>query len=167
LTALRGRRGWAGTMNQRHNSFCLVVFIAFGGLTFGHAQSSGCQQAALTTVTRWGGNETITIDLRDMPVRKVRGTTVFPGNETVSTLVQVFLRKPSDARYQTRYEDARLPVAACITGHDGAFAFSLPPGEYELRMSQGAGVDVTSVLITVKRGHYSSKRISVTMHVGT
>jgi hypothetical protein len=154
-------------MNQRHNFFCLVVFIAFGGLTLGRGQSSGCKEAPLTIVTRWGGNETITIDLRDKPVRKVRGTAVFPGNETVSTLVQVFLRKPSDARYQTRYEDARLPVAACVTGHDGAFAFSLPPGDYELRMSQGAGVDVTSVFVTVKRGWHWSRKIKAEMHVGT
>ncbi|MGD0345251.1 MAG: hypothetical protein ABSA85_00760 [Terracidiphilus sp.] len=153
-------------MNQHHNPFCLVVFIAFGGLTLGHAQSSGCEEAPLTTVTRWGGNEAVMIDLRDKPVRKVRGTTVFPGNETVGTLVQVFLRKPSDGRYKTRYEDARLPVAACVTGHDGAFAFSLPPGEYELRMSLGAGVDVTSVFVTVKRGWQMSRRIKAEMHLG-
>jgi hypothetical protein len=154
-------------MNQSRKSFCLVVFIVFGSLTFGRAQSRNCKEVPLTTETRWGGNEQVEIDLRDKPVRTVRGTVARPDGETVSALVQVFLRKPSDARYQTRYEDARLPVAACVTGHDGAFAFSLPPGEYELRMSVGAGVDVTSVFVTVKRGWHMSRKIKTEMHVGT
>lgn len=154
-------------MNHRLISFCLLVFLTLAGLTLGHAQSGGCKEVPLTTVTRWGGNETITIDMQDKPVRKVRGIAVFPGGDTSNTLVQVFLRKPSDARYQTQYDDARLPAAACVTSNDGAFAFSLPPGEYELRMSQGAGVDVTSVLVTVKRGWHWSRKIKAEMHVGT
>jgi hypothetical protein len=154
-------------MNQPRNFFCLFVCFVFGSLTLGHAQSRDCKVMPLTTETRWGGNEKIEIDLRDKPVRTVRGTVVWPDGETVSALVQVYLRKPSDGHYQTRYEDARLPVAACETGDDGAFAFSLAPGEYELRMSQNGGVDVTSVFLTVKHGWHRSRKIKAQMHLGT
>jgi hypothetical protein len=54
-----------------------------------------------------------------------------------------------------------------MTGDDGAFTFSLPPGEYELRMSQNPGVDVTSVIVTVERGAHRSEEIKVEMQVGT
>jgi len=147
--------------------FGLFLCFAFSGPALGQTQSRRCKDVPLTTETRWGGNETFTIDLRDKPVRTVRGTVAGPYGETVSALVQIYLRKPSDGHYQTRYEDDRLPVAACETGDDGAFAFSLPPGEYELRMSQKGGIDVTSVFVTVKHGWHRSRKIKAQMHVGT
>jgi hypothetical protein len=58
-------------------------------------------------------------------------------------------------------------VAACVTGEDGSFAFSLSPGEYELRMSQKGGVDVTSVFVKVDRKSHSSEKVKVVMQVGT
>jgi hypothetical protein len=147
--------------------FSLVLYFALTSLVLGHAQSRNCKPVPLTTETRWGGNERIEIDLRDKPVRKVEGNVLGPGEGTLSTLVQVFLRQPSDPLYQPPSQERRMPVAACVTGTDGSFDFSLPPGEYELLMSQNVGVDVTSVLITVRHGHYRSEKISVVMHVGT
>jgi hypothetical protein len=148
-------------------SISLVPYFALTTLMLCRAQSHGCKGVPLTTETRWGGNERIEIDLRDKPVRKVEGDVLGPGEGTMSTLVQVFRRQPSDPLYQPPSQDRRLPIAACMTGTDGSFDFSLSPGEYELLMSQNGGVDVTSVFITVRRGHYRSKKISVTMHVGT
>ena len=147
--------------------FSLVLYFALTNLVLCQAQSRNCKRVPLTTETRWGGNERIEIDLRDKPVPKVEGNVLGPGEGTVSTLVQVFLRQPSDPPFEPSPQERGLPVAACVTGNDGSFGFSLPPGEYELLLSQNGGVDLTSVLVRVRHGHYRSEKISVTMHVGT
>ncbi len=133
----------------------------------GHSRGSHCTRVRLATETRWGGNETIAIDLRDEPRKIVMGTVVGPGVGALSTLVQVFPRKPSEPFFNPQDQEVRTPVAACITGDDGFFSFSLPSGEYELRMSQNGGVDVTSVFVTVKRASHNSEKIKIEMHVGT
>ena len=130
-------------------------------------QSHSCKKVPLTTDTRWGGNQIIEIDLRDSPMRTVRGTVEGPGEGTFSTLVQVFARMPADPLYRAPGQNHARPVAACDTGEDGSFAFSLSPGEYELRMSQNGGIDVTSVFVKVNRHSHSSEKIKVVMRVGT
>lgn len=136
-------------------------------LMFGQSLSHHCKPELVTTMTRWGGNMRIVIDLRGKPVRTVRGTVLGPGEVSLETLVQVFRRESSDPPGQVSNHEKDQPAAACLTGDDGGFAFSLPPGEYELRMSQNSGVDVTSVYVTVKRGFHWSRKIRVMMHVGT
>ena len=147
--------------------FSAFLFSALTSQMLGQVQSNHCTEEPVTTVTRWGGNERVVIDLRDKPVRTVRGIVLGPGEGTLKTLVQVFHRKPSDPLSRSSDQENELPAAACVTGDDGNFAFSLPPGEYELRMSQNQGVDVTSVIVTVKRGCHRSRKIRVYMHVGT
>jgi hypothetical protein len=107
------------------------------------------------------------IDLRDKPVRTVRGNVEGPGEGALSTLVQVFPRQASDPLYRLADQDNERPVAACVTGDDGFFAFSLASGEYELRMSQNEGIDVTSVFVKVERSSHNSEKITMVMHVGT
>lgn len=126
-----------------------------------------CSKVPVNTKTRWGGNQRIMIDLRDQPVRTVIGRVEGPGEGALSMLVQVFPRQHSDPLYRPGEQDSEKPVAACVTGTDGVFAFSLSPGEYELRMSQNEGVDVTSVFVKVERSSHSSERITVVMQVGT
>lgn len=150
-----------------------VMRIAFGFVLFSALESSGqgksrhCTKVPIATETRWGGNQRIEIDLRDKPVRTVRGNVEGPGEGTLSTLVQVFPRQPSDPLYRPADQENQRPVAACVTGDDGLFAFSLPPGEYELRLSQNKGIDVTSVFVKVEKSSHSSEKIRVVMHVGT
>src|SRR5579872_6766621 len=148
-------------MNRPHGmAFGLALLCAVTGSALAQqVRSHHCTDEPVTTKTRWGGNETVMIDLRDKPVRMVSGTVVGPGIGSLSTLVQVFRRKPSDPLYRLSDQKSEAPVAACVTGDDGVFAFSLPPGEYELRMSQNAGVDVTSVFVTVKHGFRRSRKI--------
>jgi len=148
-------------------AFSLVLFFALVGSSLAQEQSRNCARESLKTPTRWGGNERIEIDLRDKPMSTVWGTVEGPGEGTLSTLVQVFRRRTSDPLYPPPGQENELPVKACWTGTAGSFAFSLPAGEYELRMSQNVGIDVTSVLIRVKHGSYRSEKITVTMHVGT
>jgi hypothetical protein len=121
-------------------------------------------------MTRWGGNERIEVDMRDEPVDSVSGIVLWPWPEDTplgDSLVQVFPRKPSDPLYTPSEAVHGVPVAACVTGADGLFAFSLLSGEYELRASLNKGIDVTSVFITVKRGSRQTKKIRVVMHPGT
>lgn len=148
-------------------AFGFVTLCALTGLMLGQeVRSQHCTEEPVTTKTRWGGNESVVIDLRDKPVRMVSGTVRGPGIGSLSTLVQVFPRKPSDPIYRASDQN-ESPVTACLTGDDGAFAFLLPPGEYELRMSQNVGVDVTSVFVTVRRGARRSSKVRVVMKVGT
>jgi hypothetical protein len=147
--------------------FSLLLFSALVSSVLGQAQSRDCVRESRKTPTRWGGNERIEIDLRDKPVSAVRGTVEGPGDGTYSTLVQAFRRKPPDPLDTPASQENELPIAACKTRSRGSFSFSLHPGEYELRMSQNQGTDVTSVFITVKHGSYTSEKITVVMHVGT
>lgn len=148
-------------------AFGLVFCFAVTGVALGHSQKYHCKTVPLATETRWGGNELVEVDLRDKPVQRVRGVVNGPGEGTTSNLVQVYLRQPSDPLYQPHDRESRLPVAACVTGDDGRFDFSLPSGEYELRVSQNGGINVTSVFVIVKRRCHNSETIQVPMHVGT
>ena len=59
-------------------------------------------------------------------------------------------------------------LSACITSKDGRFCFSdLPDGKYELRSSLGTGIDVTHVIVVVKKKAGKTKTLEVEMHVGT
>jgi hypothetical protein len=143
----------------------LLLLSTRTGLLLG--QSRGCTKVPSTTATRWGGNERVVLDHRNKPVRMVRGTVTGPGEGIYKTLIQVFPQKPSDLHSLTSGQENGLPIAACETGGDGAFTFHLPPGEYELLMSQDGGVDVTAVLVSVKRGWHRSRKIRAVMVVGT
>jgi hypothetical protein len=148
--------------------FSFVLFSALPGMIVSQAQSRHCTEEPVTTMTHWGGNERIEIDMRDKPVRIVSGIVLWPGDEPSNeSLVQVFQRKPSDPLYKPSDKERDVPVAACVTGTDGVFAFSLPSGEYELRVSLNKGIDVTSVFVTVKHGWHRSKKIRVVMKPGT
>ena len=146
-------------------AYCFGLFSILASLAY--CQSHSCKKVPLSTETRWGGNQIIEIDLRDSPVRTVRGNVEGPGEGTLSTLIQVFVRRASDPLYAAPGQRNARPVAACVTGGDGSFAFSLSPGEYELRMSQNGGVDVTHVFVKVDRNSHSSEKVKVVMQVGT
>jgi hypothetical protein len=137
---------------------------------------ASCKPVPLSTPTRWGGNETVVIDLSDHPSGSPRGEVVFetdpvegaPVIEPVEgALVQVFkqsLAGRSD-KHEVRKNDHA--ITACLTRSDGKFSFDLAPGEYQIRASLNSGVDVTSVLIVVQSGMRHSPDIHVRMKNGT
>lgn len=148
--------------------FYCVFVLALPPLVEGQSGSGHCVEEPTTTTTRWGGNERIEIDMRDKPVGKVNGIVLWPEDEpSDDSLVQVFRHRPSDPLYKPSEEEHEVPLAACVTGANGLFAFSLPSGEYELRISLNKGIDVTSVFITVKPSWHRSEKIKVVMHPGT
>jgi len=116
----------------------------------------------------WGGNELIEIDMREEPVQATRGVVNWTEDQPANgVLLQVFKRSPSDPPYSKQDQAANPPVAACVTGADGTFSFTLPQGEYELRASMGKGMNVTLVFLSVKRGWHWPRKISIQMHPGT
>jgi hypothetical protein len=126
-----------------------MLFAALPAVIVGQTRRRLCIEEPITTMTRWGGNERIEIDMRDKPVRDVNGIVMWLDDRpSDDSLVQVFSRRPSDPRIQASADEHGVPMAACRTGADGLFAFSLPPGEYELRVSLDKGIDVSSVLIS-------------------
>ena len=151
----------------KHTALSACFFFGLTSVMLGQSPSRPCTEESVTTETRWGGNERIVIDLRDQPTRTVKGVVRGPGEGSLETLVQVFPREHSDPLCRPSDQENAVPAAACVTGDDGFFAFSLPSGEYELRMSQNKGVDVTSVIVTVKHGCHRARKIKVAMHVGT
>jgi hypothetical protein len=144
----------------------VILFLSLAEVMLGQVQSRYCTDVPVTTKTRWGGNEIVEIDLRNKPVRTVRGVVLGPGAGSLKTLVQAFARKSSDSVAKASDEEQETPIATCETGDDGLFGFSLPPGPYELRMSQNSGVDVTLVDVIVKRGWRRSREIRVVMKNG-
>jgi len=130
---------------------------------------NSCTPGPITTLTRWGGNELVEIDMREEPVRTAHGGVAigWPKQPADGVLLQVFKRRPSDPPFSKQDQAANPPVAACVTGADGAFSFTLPQGEYELRASMGKGMNVTLVFLTVKRGWHWPRKISIQMHPGT
>ena len=149
----------------------LMAFFLFPLPCMGQTVPShnSCTPEPITTLTRWGGNELVEIDMREHPVRAPHGGVAigWPEHPADGVLLQVFKRSPSDPPYSKQDQATHPPVAACVTGADGTFSFTLPQGEYELRASMGKGMNVTLVFLTVKRGWHSSRKIVIQMHPGT
>ena len=145
------------------------VFLFFFALQIpAHSNSPlPCSPMPITIPTRWGGNELVQIDKRDRPVRGVHGVVELADAPADGALVQVFKRDHSDPLYNQKVRETNLPIAACVVGSKGAFSFSLPAGEYELRASMNKGVCVTSVFLTVSHGWHRSRKIFVVMAMGS
>lgn len=144
-----------------------LLILALSCMAHAAPSQPSCSPVPTTTQTRFGGNMTIEIDI-SRPVRKLRGVVEWPGVQPASgVLLQVFTRNHSDPHFTPRDRETAPPIAACVTGADGAFFFSLPEGEYELRASLDQVTDVTSVFVTVKHGWRWSRRIVIPMSVGT
>jgi hypothetical protein len=152
---------------QMRLTYGILAFIALMVVPSADAQS--CKPVPHTTETRWGGNEVIEVDFRDHPVRTVHGVARLAGGLVPSddVLLQVYKRNHTDSLYRAPQPGDPLPVAACLTGNDGAFRFELPNGEYEIRASMNKGMDVTHVYITVSHGLHRLRRIFVDIHPGT
>ena len=145
----------------------LLASIIFISLIAPYPHSNcGCMPAAKDEMTRWGGNETITIK-EDKVHKQIFGTVnLFTSdNPTSGALVEVythpdylFLEYPDsekEAKKQRR-------VAACITGEDGKFCFGfIKPGKYEVRVSKESGINVTHIYVEVNP--YSDESVDTEM----
>jgi protocatechuate 3,4-dioxygenase beta subunit len=132
--------------------FLIVAFVV-GMIIFYPWGHCGCVPASENEATRWGGNEDIVVK-EEKVYRQLNGAVTFQDEEPASgALVEVYTHPEyllmSYAEREKEKKKQRR-VAACITGEDGKFCFgSIEGGKYELRVSQGSGMNVTHIYVEV------------------
>ena len=145
-----------------------ALIVATIVLAAGAANAKDCTPTSQQTA--WGGNERIVIVQRKA-LRRLYGqvvTTLDSNQGWGDVLVEVYDHPevnllPYDSRKETQKR-----IAGCKTDETGRFAFELPPGHYELRLSYGSGMNVTSILAYVSRSPFASRKaLTPTLHPGT
>lgn len=105
----------------------------------------GCMPAAKNEITRWGGNETITVEEEKIHKRIFGTVELENGDPAADVLVEVYTRPEEE-----KEEAKQRRIAACITGGNGKFCFGFTkPGKYEIRLSKDSGFNVTHVSVEV------------------
>jgi hypothetical protein len=147
-------------------SFILAFLMTFSG-SLSTRDSCGCIKAKPSEQTGRGGHEVITIYKRT-PYKQIRGTVIDPTGDTLEgALVEVFVNSDFFSRNTDTSKKERR-VAACKTIANGKFCFpNLPPGKYELRISQqGFCTTHMSLIVATPIQRSSSRQITVTLAVG-
>ena len=125
---------------------CLLAAHAFGECT---PSNEG---------TKWGGNDDVIMEVRN-PMGQVRGTALQDfrtGKPWPGVLVEVYNHPEVVERDSSRNRTGQTRIIGCVTDQRGSFAFKLKAGDYELRASNGARWNVTSVVIRVRKGRVIS-----------
>jgi hypothetical protein len=111
-------------------------------------------------------NEYIVFDFGKTRYKSIEGRALIFGEEPMDgALVEIFAYAGPLENYADDARKRRL--AACVTSENGQFAFSLPSGRYELRVSHGGGWNATHVIVVVDREFGKQKKLDVPMRVGT
>jgi hypothetical protein len=133
----------------------MLLTIAFVvGLITSHTQGQcGCVPASDDATTRWGGNESVLVK-EEKVFRRISGTVTFQDNDPASgALVEVYTHPEYlllNYHESKKNKKEQRRVAACITGKDGKFGFGfIEGGKYEVRVSQGSGINVTRIYVEV------------------
>jgi hypothetical protein len=129
-----------------------------------------CRKVGHAETTRWGGNELIIV-AENKPRKELRGVVKGPNDEALyGALVEVwdnpeYLLSEGSKISEGRAKQKRLK--ACNAANDGSFCFHLKPGKYELRLSVGAGWDVTSVYVAIDPHASGNSDLTIQMQLGT
>jgi len=126
-----------------------------------------CVRAAKTETTRSGGNiHVIVVD--DTPRSLLSGTVTYPDEEAVDgALVEIF-DHPENLQKPWEKKSPQKRIAACVTRAAGKYCFAkLPAGIYELRISKDAGINVTSVRVTIDAKKGTHEPVNVRLVMGT
>src|SRR5271163_1400218 len=127
----------------------------------------GCHNASADETTRSGGNIFI-VEVEKAPRRTIAGTVSIGGDSgpLENALVEIFdnpnyLLDESNGHKNPKQKR----IAACVTGKDGKFCFSLPDGKYELRASLSVGINVTHIYVVVdlRKGKYLPLHVQLTL----
>jgi hypothetical protein len=142
----------------------LILCFVFLGPT----STWGQYTPAPTQQTIWGGNQRVVVEM-SKSVRIARGVVLAVDDKALeSVLVEVYDHPEVLIHSRSDHTPSQTRIAACMTDVTGAFAFTLPVGDYELRCSKSSGWDVTSTLIRVRRSVFSSaKGLVLRLYVGT
>jgi len=119
--------------------------------------------------TLWGGNERIVIVQR-RALKRLQGrvVTTLDSNEGWNgVLVEVFDHPEVNVQPYGLRRETQKRITGCKTDATGQFSFEVPPGHYELRLSYGSGINVSSILARVSRSPFASrKQLRATLHAG-
>jgi hypothetical protein len=151
----------------------LLASIIFISLLASNPQGNcRCVPATDDDTTRWGGNEYIIVK-EEKVYRYLSGTVNFQNDDPVSdALVEVYTHPEYlllEYSEGAKKKKKQRRIAACVTGEDGKFCFGfLPPGKYEMRVSQGSGINVTHIYVEADPYNQDSTdmEINVVLTVG-
>ena len=145
-----------------------ALIIATVVVAAGTANAKNCIPTSQQTA--WGGNERIVI-IQHRAMRRLYGrvVTVLDSHEGwTDVLVEVYDHPEVNLLPYGSRKETQKRITGCRTDGTGQFAFELPPGHYELRLSYGSGMNVTSILAHVSRSPFASrKELTPTLHPGT
>ena len=137
---------------------CLLAAHAFG------------ECAPSNESTKWGGKDNLVMQV-GKPMRQASGSVLEDyrtGKPWAGVLVEVYNHPEVVLQDSSRSRSGQTRIIGCITDRRGRFAFKLKAGDYELRASNGAGWNVTSVVIRVRKGQFISRhRLVVQLFPGT
>ena len=126
---------------------CLLAAHAFGECT------------PSNETTKWGGNDNVIMQVHT-PMRQASGTVLQDyqtGKPWPGVLVEVYDHPEVVLQDAGRNRTGQTRILGCVTDQRGRFAFKLKAGDYELRASNGAGWNVTSVVVRVRKGQFISR----------
>lgn len=134
------------------------------------AQYAASQCSPSNNTTIWGGNENVVMDMRN-PMGNIRGTVMedIQSHKPLSgVLVEIYNHPEIVQQDSSRNRTGQTRIIGCVTGQNGRFSFKLKSGDYELRASKAPDMNVTSILIRVRKpGFPSTKHLVVQLFPGT
>ena len=108
--------------------------------------------------TKWGGNTNVVLQ-ESKPMRSIRGIVRDPMDKPLTAaLVEVYDHPEIVLQDSSPERTGQKRIAACVTSEGGSFAFDVPPGYYELRVSKSSEWNATSVLVQVIKSVAASKK---------
>lgn len=123
-----------------------------------------CSISNETTI--WGGNERVVVK-ESKAVALLHGRVVQNSDQQEpwgDILVEVYEHPEAVLRGWPSSQMDRKRIVGCKTDVMGAFSFKLKPGDYEVRFSCCTGVNVTSMVLKVRKGLFVSRR-ALTVHL--
>jgi hypothetical protein len=151
-------RAWGRVEKIAISLVCLLAAHAFGECT------------PSNQTTQWGGNDNVVMQVHES-LGQARGTVLQDyrtGKPWPGVLVEVYNHPEVVLRDASRNRSGQTRILGCVTDQRGRFTFKLKTGDYELRASNGAGWNVTSVVIRVRKGVFIARhRLVVQLFPGT
>jgi protocatechuate 3,4-dioxygenase beta subunit len=146
-----------------------ILFLALISIIGnGPDNSCSCRPAAADDFPH-GANEVIQSTAR--PVKQLRGNVMLQNGQPVSeAVVEVYDYSGRDKKRPYEPESSKKRKAACLTDEKGEFCFTrLPAGNYLLKVGTqaSAGINYSFVIVTLSPHLRSSRKLEISLNLGT